>query len=113
MADNETFKLREKMYAIKKLVSSGERPADGINEQWYHPGQDQEDSSQTGISESPKTGEESDFTNAKLKESDNDHTQKLLDQSNSNSKTTSYGEIKVGIVMQGHTFSHILHNDEL
>ena len=38
MADNETFKLREKMYAIKKLFSSGERPVEGINEKWYQPG---------------------------------------------------------------------------
>ena len=62
---------------------------------------------------SPKMFEESDYTNEKLKEQENEYTQRLLDHTYSNGKSTSSGELKLGIVMQGHSFSHILHNDEL
>ena len=57
--------------------------------------------------------EESDYINENSKEQENKYKQKLIDHTYSNGKSISSDELKLGIVMQGHSFSHILHNDEL
>ena len=38
LADNETFKLREKLWAAQSLIGKGIRPLLGDGEEWYHPG---------------------------------------------------------------------------
>ena len=36
VADTETFKIREKLYAIQQLTEKGERPIPDLNDPWYH-----------------------------------------------------------------------------